>query len=117
MSNKLNDHSLPPKSCSIDQLVTIEQDIQKVIDGKKVTTRRSGIYADIGEVMSLGEHQFIIEHIYSQRLGDMTNEDAQQEGYKDLEDYKKFILSIHPGMKWSPKMKVWVHQYEPVQTT
>lgn len=117
MTNNQSEQPLPPKSCSIDRLVTMDQDIKKVIDGKKVATRRSGVYAHIGEVMKLGDHQFVIEHIYPQRLGDMTNQDAQQEGYENLEDYKNFILSIHPGMKWSPKMKVWVHQYKPVHTS
>ena len=104
---------IPKKTCSIDKLVTIPADVDKVIDGQKTATRRNGVYADIGEVMELKGHQFQVERIYPQYLGDMTDSDAQKEGHQDLEAYKQSILDIHPGMKWVPKMKVWVHEYTP----
>ncbi len=110
MSKKYAD--LPPKSCTIEQLVTIPDDINKVIAGEKQTTRRNGRYADIGEVMSLDGQEFIVTDVYASQLKDMTDQDAKKEGYKDLATYQSFILSLHPGMKWVPEMKVWVHEYE-----
>jgi N4-acetylcytidine amidohydrolase len=116
MTNQHENHTLPPKKGSIDQLITIPKDIEKVIKGEKTATRRNGRYADIGEVMTLEGHKFVVEKVYQQALGDLTDEDARKEGYKSLEDYKEKILSIHPGMRWMPKLEVWVHEFSPLQS-
>lgn len=102
--------NLPPKTCTIDRLVTKSEDVQKVISGEKTAARRNGRYADPGEIMDLNGNRFIVERVYSQALGDLSDEHAQQEGYNTLEDYKQTILSYHPGMPWLPKMRVWVHE-------
>lgn len=107
--------SLPPKSCTIEKLVTIPKDIEKVITGEKTATRRNGRYADVGEIMKINNQPFKVERIYAQKLGEVTDEDARQEGYENIEAYKQSILSMHPGMKWIPNMKVWVHEYAPVE--
>lgn len=115
MSKQHENSSLPPKTCTIDRLVTVEEDIEKVISGKKTATRRNGRYADIGEIMTLRDHKFVVEKVYSQALGDLTDEHAKQEGYENLEAYKESILSMHPGMPWLPHMRVWVHEFRPVK--
>lgn len=107
-------NQFPPKSCTIDRLVTIPKDVQKVLHGKKVATRRNQRYADIGEEMILKGKRFIVHNVYSQTLGEMNNTDAIDEGYESMDEYKDAILSIHPGMKWVPKTEVWVHEYKPV---
>lgn len=112
MANIENSNTLPPKSCSIDKLVTKEDDVKKVIAGIKTATRRNRRYADVGEIMTLDEHQFVVNHVYSQSLGEVTEENAIQEGYENLDQYKESILSLHPGMRWVPKMKVWVHEFQ-----
>src|SRR5699024_6680608 len=103
VSEHNNSKGKPKKTHSIDKLVTITEDIEKVINGKKTATKRNGVYADIGEVMELKGKKFKINQIYPQYLGDLTDEDAQQEGYQDLQAYKQSILAIHPGMRWAPK--------------
>lgn len=105
-------NALPPKTCTIDKLVTIAADIDKVIDGEKTATRRNDRYADVGEVMTLKGHKIIVRNVYEQKLGEITDEHAMQEGYQNAGGYKNAILSIHPGMTWEPEMKVWVHEYE-----
>lgn len=110
MTKKYTD--LPEKSCTIEQLVTIPKDIKKVIAGEKQATRRNGRYADVGEVMYLEGQAFIVTDVYAAQLKDMTDQDAIMEGYEDLAAYQSFILSLHPGMRWVPEMKVWVHEYE-----
>lgn len=115
MSIENNNQALPPKTASIAWLITKPEDIDKVLNGIKTATRRNGRYADVGEVMSLNDQQFIIDRVYTQKLGDVTENDAKQEGYKNLEEYKKSILSFHPGMRWAPKMEVWVHEFSPVK--
>ncbi|MEK4027217.1 MULTISPECIES: ASCH domain-containing protein [Bacillaceae] len=115
MTNQNENTNLPPKTCTIERLVTVPADVEKVLKGQKTATRRNGRYADIGEIMTLEGKEFVIERVYSQSLGELTDEQARQEGYESLEEYKESILSMHPGMPWVPSMKVWVHEFQPVQ--
>lgn len=111
MTNGQQNNDLPPKTCSVDRLVTVKEDVQKVLEGKKTATRRNGRYADVGEVMTLEGQDFVVERVYSQSLGELTDENARQEGFDSLEDYKQSILSMHPGMPWLPQMRVWTHEF------
>jgi hypothetical protein len=115
MTNNNENNALPPKTCSIERLITKQSDIDKVIAGTKTATRRNGRYADIGEIMELQGRQYVVEQVYSQSLGELTEEHAKQEGCQDVEEYKQSILSYHPGMPWLPHMRVWVHEFRPVQ--
>jgi len=115
MSNQNETNALPPKTCTIERLVTLQEDVEKVLAGQKTATRRNGRYADVGEVMTLQNHQYVVEKVYSQSLGELTDDDAKQEGYATVEEYKQSILSIHPGMPWLPKMRVWVHEFRLIQ--
>ncbi|WP_129691396.1 ASCH domain-containing protein [Gottfriedia acidiceleris] len=115
MTNQNETNALPPKTCTIERLVTLQEDVEKVLAGQKTATRRNGRYADVGEVMTLQNRQFVVERVYSQALGELTDEDAKQEGYTTVEEYKQSILSIHPGMPWLPKMRVWVHEFRLIQ--
>ncbi|HLR81075.1 MAG TPA: ASCH domain-containing protein [Bacillota bacterium] len=115
MKKQPNEQPLPKKTCTIDRLVTIPKDVEKVINGEKTASRRNSRYADRGEVMILDDHRFVVDDIYTQKLGDMTEQDAQEEGYDSLDAYKQAILSIHPDMKWIPEMTVCVHKYSPLK--
>ncbi len=115
MSTPNESSALPPKTCTIERLITKQSDIDKVVAGEKTATRRNGRYADIGEIMNLQGNQYVVEQVYSQSLGELTDDHAKQEGYQNVEEYKKAILSYHPGMPWLPHMRVWVHEFRPVQ--
>ncbi len=115
MTQSNGNAALPPKTCTIDRLITIQSDVEKVLAGQKTATRRNGRYADVGEVMELQGRKFVVEKVYAQALGELTDEHAVQEGYANVEEYKQSILSIHPGMPWLPHMKVWVHEFRPVE--
>lgn len=106
--------TLPPKTCSIERMITNEQDIKLVLEGKKTATRRNGRYADPGETFELQGKTFEVTQVYPQTLGEMTDSHAQQEGYESMENYKNYILSLHPGMPFLPHMQVWVHEFKPV---
>jgi hypothetical protein len=101
----------PEKTCSVERLVTVPEDVKKVLDGQKTATRRNGVYAYPGEVMVLDGKEFKVDKLYSQTLGEMTDEHAQQEGFETMEQYKKSILDMHPKMPWLPTMSVWVHEF------
>ncbi len=115
MTEANSSRTLPPKTCSIDRLITKPRDVEKVINGQKTATRRNGRYADIGEIMNLNSQQFEIKKVFTQKLGEVTDDDARKEGYENLEAYKQSILSLHPGMRWAPKMEVWVHEFSAVE--
>lgn len=107
-------NELPEKSCSIERLVTIPEDVEKVLKGEKTATRRNGVYAYPDEIMVLDGKEFKIDKLYKQTLGEMTDEHAKQEGYANMEEYKQSILALHPKMPWLPTMSVWVHEFSPV---
>ncbi|ANU09109.1 hypothetical protein A1A1_00600 [Planococcus antarcticus DSM 14505] len=111
MSEK-NEQELPPKTCTIEKLVTNKRDVEKVLAGMKSATRRNGRYADVGEIMVLDDQRFIVEQVYQQTLGELTDEIVAREGYTTVEEYKQSILSSHPGMPWLPEMTVWVHEFQ-----
>jgi hypothetical protein len=113
--NTTKDAELPPKTCSIERMITLPADVERVLAGQKTATRRNGRYADVGEIMTLQDRQFVVERVYSQSLGELTDEHARQEGFVSVEEYKQSILSMHPGMPWLPHMRVWVHEFRPVQ--
>lgn len=115
MTTVNDNNTLPPKTCSVDRLVTMEADVKKVLAGEKTATRRNGRYADPGEIMTLEGHDFVVDRVYSQALGELTDDDARREGFATVEEYKQSILSYHPGMPWLPQMRVWVHEFSPVQ--
>ncbi|GIP22092.1 ASCH domain-containing protein [Paenibacillus sp. J22TS3] len=110
-----NHNELPAKTCTIERLITNLSDIDKVLAGRKTATRRNGRYADVGEIMTLQGQRFVVNKVYSQTLGELTDEHAVQEGFPNVEEYKNSILSYHPGMPWLPQMRVWVHEFSPVQ--
>jgi N4-acetylcytidine amidohydrolase len=109
----LMSEALPPKTCTIDRLITKQEDIEKVLNGSKTATRRNGRYADPGEIMELEGRRFVVNNVFSQRLGELTDEHCQAEGFQSLEEYKNYIISMHPGMPWLPHMTVWVHEFKP----
>jgi len=115
MTNQNENAVLPPKTCTVEKLITVKADIEKVLSGEKTATRRNGRYADPGEIMTLEGRQFVVDKVYSQSLGELTDDDARREGFSSVEEYKQSILSYHPGMPWLPQMRVWVHEFSPVQ--
>lgn len=102
---------LPEKTCSIDKLIRHPKLIAATLAGYKSQQRRDGLYAYPGERFVLEEVEFEITGVDRQRLGDMTDADAEAEGYPDLASYKNVILSMHAGMQWNEDSLVWVHRF------
>lgn len=105
--------SLPPKTCSIERMITVEADIERVLTGAKTSTRRNGRYADPGEIMELKGRKYRVTRVYRQTLAELTQDDVRSEGFESLEAYKSYILGMHKGMPWIPSAKVWVHEFQP----
>jgi hypothetical protein len=102
----------PDKTCDINRLVTHPKLVESTLLGKKTQQRRDGIYAYPGETFKLGDEEFIITALDRQTLGEMTDDDAQAEGYPSMDMYKALILKMHAGMEWDIAHKVWVHSFE-----
>ena len=87
-----------PEKYDIHKLVNREADIDKIIKGDKTSVRRNDRYADPGDELTLKGKAFTIENVYAQKLKDVTDEIAQQEGYENLEAYKEALTSMYGHM-------------------
>ena len=103
--------TLPPKTCSIERLITKTEDIERALAGRKTAVRRGGRYADPGEIWEMKGVRFQVLKVYPQRLGDMDDHDAQQEGYEELKQYREFLSAVHPGAPFPENMGMWVHEF------
>ncbi|RYG73100.1 ASCH domain-containing protein [Lentibacillus lipolyticus] len=103
-----------PEKYDINKLVTIQKDIDRIINGEKTSVRRNDRYADPGDRLGLDGRTVVVEDVYPQSLGEMTDENAQQEGYESLQKYKEGITGIHGEEVWDPEITVWVHELKVV---
>jgi hypothetical protein len=101
----------PKKTCSIERLVTQPRLVAAAIAGTKTQQRRDGVYGYPGESFDLEGTAFVVTSLTRQRLGDMTDQDAQAEGFPGLTMYKDIILKMHTGMTWEEDHLVWVHTF------
>ena len=102
----------PEKSCDIERLVTHPKLVESALAGNKTQQRRDGVYAYPNETFELEGVQFTVTSLERQSLGDMTDADAQAEGYSNMDMYKDLILRMHAGMKWNEQHPVWVHTFK-----
>jgi hypothetical protein len=102
----------PEKNCEIDRLVRHPKLVEAALAGRKTQQRRDGVYAYPGETFELEGVPFIATSLEQQRLGDMTDADANAEGYPSLDMYKGLILKMHAGMTWDEDDLVWVHSFK-----
>jgi len=108
-----NMESYPEKTCSIDRLVRHPKLVTAVLEGRKTEQRRDGVYAYPGEEFDLDGTTFVVTALKRQNIGDMTDADAQAEGFASLESYQALILAMHKGMQWNADVQVWVHGFQP----
>ncbi|MCP4192627.1 MAG: ASCH domain-containing protein [Planctomycetaceae bacterium] len=101
----------PEKTCSIDRLITHEKLVSAALDGSKTQQRRAGVYGYPGEKFSLEGVEFEITGLKNERWGDISEEDAQREGYPSLAMYRALIERMHQGMEWDQDQPVWVHEF------
>ena len=102
----------PEKNCEIDRLVRHPKLVEAALSGKKTQQRRDGVYAYPGETFELDGVGFTVTSLERQTLGEMTDADANAEGYPSLEMYKGLILKMHAGMTWEADSLVWVHSFK-----
>lgn len=101
----------PAKTCSIERLVTQPKLVAAALAGTKTQQRRDGVYGYPNETFELDGVAFVVTSLTQQRLGDMSDADAQAEGFPSLAMYKDIILKMHTGMTWEDEHLVWVHSF------
>jgi len=102
----------PEKTCSIERLVSHPKLVEATLAGQKTEQRRDGVYAYPNEEFELNGITFIVTALKQQKLGEMTDADAQAEGYPSMDMYKGLILKMHKGMDWNDEALVWVHCFK-----
>lgn len=102
----------PEKTCHIDRLIRHPKLVEAAIAGRKTQQRRDGVYAYPGETFELDGVAFTVTALERRSLGEMTEADAQAEGYPNLDAYKDLILKMHAGMEWNDSHLVWVHHFQ-----
>ena len=102
----------PEKTCQIEALVTHAKLVEATLAGRKTQQRRNGVYGYPGEKFELEGQSFVITDLRRELMSDMTEADAQAEGYPNLEMYLDLIKRMHQGMDLGGDSKVWVHQFE-----
>jgi len=102
----------PNKTCELDRLIRHPRLVAATLSGQKTQQRRDGLYAYPGETFVLEGVDFVVTGVDRQRIGDMTDEDAQAEGYPSLATYKDMILKMHANMEWNEDGLVWVHCFK-----
>jgi len=102
----------PEKTCDISRLVRHPKLVAAAVEGRKTEQRRDGVYGYPDETFELDGVSFIITELKRQSLFEMSDKDAQAEGYPSLEMYKSLILKMHKGMTWNSEDMVWVHSFE-----
>jgi hypothetical protein len=102
----------PPKTCEVSRLLTHPRLVAAALAGAKTQQRRDGLYAHPDETFELDGVPFLVTAVAQQRLGDMSDADAQAEGYAGLAAYKDVILRMHANMSWNDDGLVWVHTFK-----
>ena len=107
----------PEKTCTIERLVTHEKLVAAALSGSKTQQRRAGVYGYPGERFTLEQTEFEITGLRTERWSDITEEDAQREGYPNLAMYRALIERMHQGMEWDENQSVWVHDFAKVEAS
>jgi len=105
------------ESLKICRLTTRKKPVRLIgsLDGSKTQQRRAGVYGYPGEKFTLNETEFEITGLRTERWGDISEEDAQREGYPNLKMYQALIERMHQGMDWDQDQPVWVHEFAKVE--
>lgn len=97
-----------------------DKHIKDIKEGRKTVTRRcwKRKMAKQGGIYPMQQRMFqpksecpgfirVTEEPFKQRLGDMTEADAQMEGGYSLAEFKR-LWKKYSGEEWNPDLEVWV---------
>lgn len=102
----------------ISRLVTTPKQVEQALAGIKTQQRRENCFGEPGMQFEMGGQKFKLVRVENQRLGDLTDLDAQREGFPDLKSYQEFIFKIHgdgAGSNWDPDSRCWMHEFRLIE--
>jgi hypothetical protein len=104
-----------------DHMPLFKRDLlRKVLEGQKTQTRRTHKRTlKVGREYGIRSTRFEksqchikITRCFQQKLGDVTDEEAKKEGFKDLEEFRQRWTKIYGS--WDPNQVVMAYEFRPV---
>jgi len=86
---------------------------EKAAAGEATQIHRGRPYADEGDTFVVDGEEFVVTTIEERTLGDLTDEDARKEGYRDIEQYREILTRVHENFEWDDDSTVVRHAFEP----
>ena len=86
---------------------------QAVLAGEVTQLHRGKQYADTGDRFEIDGTTFEVTTVQTERLGELTDEDARAEGSPNLAAYRERIERTH-DTEWDDDNEVVLHEFEPV---
>ena len=100
-------------SIEANELLPAERIRRAVVAGDVTQLHRGDKHATEGDRFEIDDVVFEVTTVREERLGDLTDEDAQAEGSPDLESYKKRIERTH-DVTWDDDDTAVLHRFERV---
>ena len=97
-----------------DTLLPSERMREQALDGEVTQIHRGQAYAEEGDTFEIDGVSFEIVDVTDRSLGDMTDEDARNEGARDLEQYKEMLRRSHDAFEWDDDSEIVRHRFERV---
>ena len=86
---------------------------QAALAGEVTQLHRGDRHADAGDRFEIDGSTFEVTAVETERLGELTDEDARAEGSPNLAAYKERIERTH-DTEWDDDTEVVLHEFEPV---
>jgi len=94
-----------------DELLPSDRLREMVLDGEITQLHRGDEHASNGDTFEIEGTTFEVVEVETERLGDLTDEDARAEGSPDLDSYKRRIERTH-GTEWDDDHTAVLHRFE-----
>lgn len=105
----------PMTSIAADELLPAERIRRAVLAGDVTQLHRGDKHASVGDRFEIDDVAFEVTAVREERLGDLTDEDAQAEGSPNLNAYKERIERTH-DVTWDDEDTVVLHRFERVES-
>ncbi len=96
-----------------ETLLPSERMKDQALDGEVTQIHRGQQYADEGDTFTIEDTTFEVVTVDETTLGELTDEDAQAEGAKDLDHYKQILERAHDNFEWDDDSDIVLHRFQP----
>ena len=83
-------------------------------EGRVTQMHRGHAYAEEGDTFEIDGEAFEVVAVDDWTLGDLTDEDAQAEGARDLDHYRQILDRAHDNFEWDDDADIVRHRFERV---